>query len=202
MLGMESSSGVPYTRSSSHYKRDDDPVEDVVVLGPILSRKSRSNSLQRHLPFNNRWKNRYFVIERNEILSIISSGKRMNLFISRMTVGCHDYSPDSSFVLALSYFKGNKTQNIPNNPSTNNNITLPAFINTHTKELEIQLQFNNLDDMIQCKKSLLSAINLQKNQTAKMTEFAVQCIRTFLKKKLDEQVNFILFYFAITQHSL
>jgi hypothetical protein len=48
---------------------------DEMILGSILSRKSYPNSIQRHLPFNNRWKNRYFVVKKSEILSIISSGK-------------------------------------------------------------------------------------------------------------------------------
>jgi hypothetical protein len=52
-----------------------DPPIDETILGSILSRKSYPNSIQRHLPFNNRWKNRYFVIKKSEILSIISSGK-------------------------------------------------------------------------------------------------------------------------------
>jgi hypothetical protein len=49
---------------------------DEIILGSILSRKSYPNSIQRHLPSNNRWKDRYFVIKKSEILSIISSGKK------------------------------------------------------------------------------------------------------------------------------
>jgi hypothetical protein len=56
-----------------------------LTLGSILSRKSYSNSVQRHLPFNNRWKDRQFIIERHQ-LTVQSSGKRLDLPLRKITV--------------------------------------------------------------------------------------------------------------------
>ena len=137
---METSRG-PVSRSSSYYNEYDHPVEDVVILGSILSRKSWSNSLHRHLPSNNRWKDRYFVIENGEVLSIISSGRRMNLSIGRMALCYHEYSPNGSNVLAVTYYDGIDSQNTLHNTSSKTSVTTPTFVNTYKKELEIQLQY-------------------------------------------------------------
>lgn len=185
---METSRGL-VTRSSSYYNESDHPVEDVVVLGSISSRKSWSSSLHRHLPFNNRWKDRYFVIEKGQVLSIISSGRRMNLLIGNMTVSNHEYSSNGSNVLAVSYYNGNDSQNILRNRSTKRKMTTPAFINSHQKELEIQLQFLESKGMIDCKKKLLAAINKERIAIDQATEVAIKCINSFLKKKFQLQVN-------------
>ena len=193
---METSRG-PVTRSLSYYNECDHPVEDVVILGSILSRKSWSSSLHRHLPFNNRWKDRYFVIENGEVLSIISSGRRMNLSIGRMALCYHEYSPNGSNVLALTYYDGNDSHNILRNNSSKTSITTPAFVNTYKKELEIQLQFREPNDLIDCKQKLLSAISEQKKIADQATAIAIKCINVFLKKKLREEVRTHSFLFPI-----
>ena len=185
---METSRG-PVTRSSSYYNEYDHPVEDVVILGSILSRKSWSNSLHRHLPSNNRWKDRYFVIENGEVLSIISSGRRMNLSIGRMALCYHEYSPNGSNVLAVTYYDGNDSQNTLHNTSSKTSVTTPTFVNTYKKELEIQLQFREPIDLIDCRHKLLSAISKQKTIADQATAAAIKCINLFLTRKLRSEVK-------------
>jgi hypothetical protein len=147
-------------RSSSHDKIIDDE-NNKVILGSILSRKSWSNSLHRHLPFSNRWKERYFVIENSSMLSIISSGRRINLLVEKMTLSNHDYSPDGSNVFAISYYTDSSNQNSLGS-SNSPNRSAAYFSSGHVKELEILLQFPLKTDMISCKSKLLSAIRVQR----------------------------------------
>ena len=172
-------------RSSSHDKIMEDE-HNMVILGSILSRKSWSNSLHRHLPFSNRWKERYFVIENSSMLSIISSGRRINLLVEKMTLSNHDYSPDGSNVFAISYYTDSNNQNtlgISNSP----NRSATYFTSGHVKELEILLQFPLKTDMISCKSKLLSAIRAQRISSNQSTERAVKIVSSFLKKKLHIQ---------------
>lgn len=208
-----------YSQSSSQHRQRNDksiprnvpdkdiPAEDAVVLGSLLSRKSWSNSLHRHLPFNNRWKERYFVIENSDVLSIISSGRRMNLLIRQLIVRNHEYSPDGTYVLTLSYYTGNNNQNNSNILQQNilqqnilfqNNYSCsPAFITSHTKQLEIQLQFVDSQNMRNCKENLLYAINKQKIETDQITEMAIRSICMVLKRKLLTQVSYFHFIFSV-----
>jgi hypothetical protein len=172
-------------RSSSHDKIIDDE-NNKVILGSILSRKSWSNSLHRHLPFSNRWKERYFVIENSSMLSIISSGRRINLLVEKMTLSNHDYSPDGSNVFAISYYTDSSNQNSLGS-SNSPNRSAAYFSSGHVKELEILLQFPLKTDMISCKSKLLSAIRVQRINSDQSTERAVKIVSSFLKKRLHIQ---------------
>jgi hypothetical protein len=172
-------------RSSSHDKIFDDE-NNKVILGSILSRKSWSNSLHRHLPFSNRWKERYFVIENSSMLSIISSGRRINLLVEKMTLSNHDYSPDGSNVFAISYYTDSSNQNALGR-SNSPNRSAAYFSSGHVKELEILLQFPLKTDMISCKSKLLLAIRDQRINSDQSTERAVKIVSSFLKKRLHIQ---------------
>lgn len=187
---------------------------DEIILGSILSRKSWTNSIQRHLPFNNRWKDRFFVIKKSEILSIISSGKRLNLCINRMTVEIHHYSTEGANVLALAYYAENNNGNTNinhdnehdyisndkhNSSNSSNNNSNIHTAHSNIKELEIQLQFQGKTELNKCKDMLTNAINKQAEINEKLMEIKLKSISSYLKKKLHIQVMAVL-YLVVCLH--
>jgi hypothetical protein len=172
-------------QSSSQIKKvNDEP--NITILGSLLSKKSWSNSLHRHLPFNNRWKERYFVVENNEALTVISSGKRIDLSIGKITLSNHDYSPDGHFVLAIAYYTGSNCHNaICDNKFDDKPVT--CFLTDHVKELEIQLQFPTKSDMLICHGKLLAAMKFQRKNADRLVQKLRANLSSFLKKKLHIQ---------------
>ena len=173
------------SKSSSQIK-DEDNEPNITILGSLLSRKSWSNSLHRHLPFNNRWKERYFVVENRESLTVISSGKRIDLSIGKITLSNHDYSPDGNYVLAIAYYTGRNSHNtVCNNKFDDKPVT--CFLTDHVKELEIQLQFPTKSDMLICHGKLLTAMKFQRKTADRLMQKMRANISSFLKKKLHMQ---------------
>ena len=173
------------SKSSSQIK-DGDNEPNITILGSLLSKKSWSNSLHRHLPFNNRWKERYFAVENRESLTVISSGKRIDLSIGKITLSNHDYSPDGNYVLAIAYYTGSNSHNAAcNNKFDDKPVT--CFLTDHVKELEIQLQFPTKSDMLICHGKLLTAMKFQRKTADRLMQKMRANISSFLKKKLHMQ---------------
>jgi hypothetical protein len=114
-----------------------------------------------------------------------------------MTVENHHYSNESANILAISYYAANddRTINTDNKNNSeyidsdknNSNIDIHT-VHSNIKELEIQMQFQEINEMNECKDILSIAINKQAEKNEKLIEIRIRSICTYLKKKLYVQV--------------
>ena len=126
------------------------------------------------------------MVENNEALTVISSGKRIDLSIGKITLSNHDYSPDGHYVLAIAYYTGSNCHNaICDNKFDDEPVT--CFLTDHVKELEIQLQFPTKSDMLICHGKLLAAMKFQRKNADRLVQKLRTNLSSFLKKKLHIQ---------------
>jgi hypothetical protein len=128
----------------------------------------------------------------------------LNLSISRMTIENHHYSNESANILAISYYaanddrtinKDNKSNSeyVSSGDKNNSNIDMHT-VHSNIKELEIQMQFLEINEMNECKDILSIAINKQAEKNEKLIEIRIRSISSYLQKKLYVQVLCIFFY--------
>jgi hypothetical protein len=121
-----------------------------------------------------------------------------------MAVENHHYSNESGNILAISYYAANddRTANKDNkcnseydyigndkyNSKNNDDGIDINTVHSNIKELEIQMQFQEIIELNKCKDMLSVAIDKQTKKNEKLIEIKIRSISSYLKEKFHVQV--------------